>query len=307
MYKKVLFGVAIATVTTLGLSFAQSVLDYVDYFGDGKSFGYTADDQISIVDINWEDILIESPVIEDEFSDEITTYRAMYSQQPLSVLVDNPELVETDTFQTQFENVDTSLWNVTVSLNDSNIDGDQIYYLFLFPENEIGELGNISNELCFVVNAEIKGEWEDCLLMYDGPTEEVHNAWGANMELANVTHTINNRMITLNRMALDGSDSVDIYLWDENNDEWDLLDNVDMLDEEYSFEAENYGSHTVLFKPDNGWTDKTYTLNVLAPDTEEVEPIPMVPETGPAENIALVLILSVIVFFGYRLISKRQR
>ncbi len=307
MIKRNLLLLVLSIFILSNIALTQSILDYVDYLWEWKDFGYS-DETISIIDLNPDAtaLTIETPVIQDEFGDDINTYVAMYSEYPLSMLIEDSYLLQNDVLETQFDNINTSLSTVPLQLIDGDIDPSKIYYLFLAPKNELGDVGNISNELCFVLDAEIKWDWDDCILMYDN-YDESHNAGWADMSLANITHNINKDEITLEWIAVDGSDNVDIYLWKEWADEWELLDTVDMLDEEFSFESENYGSHTVMFRPDNGWLEKTYTLNVLAPtEDKEPDPIPLVPETGPAENIMFIIILSVIVFIGYRAISKRK-
>jgi hypothetical protein len=70
------------------------------------------------------------------------------------------------------------------------------------------------------------------------------------MNLANVSHTINGRTVTLTWINVDGSDRVDILLRD-NVSVFNKLATVSMSAEKYEFTINRNGEFIVNFMPNN--------------------------------------------------------
>lgn len=99
----------------------------------------------------------------------------------------------------------------------------------------------------------------------------LHEAAGANMALANISHSCNpdcaiaykgSKKITLSWIAVAGSTNVDIFLQDETNGVFNRLATVNMSDEKYELQTSKNGEHIFKFVPDNGGTEVHYTVNI---------------------------------------------
>jgi hypothetical protein len=71
------------------------------------------------------------------------------------------------------------------------------------------------------------------------------------MSLANVTHTITSNRATLRWTAVDGSDKVDIFLWNPTSELFERLSSVNMSAESYTFALTRNGEYIVNFMPNN--------------------------------------------------------
>jgi len=71
------------------------------------------------------------------------------------------------------------------------------------------------------------------------------------MSLAYITHTITNNKVTLRWTAVDGSDKVDIFLWNPMNEMFERLSSINMTDEAYMFTLTRNGEYIVNFIPNN--------------------------------------------------------
>jgi hypothetical protein len=66
--------------------------------------------------------------------------------------------------------------------------------------------------------------------------------------------------VTLRWTAVDGSDKVDIFLWNPTSQVFESLASVNMSDESYTFTLTRNGEYIVNFMPNNGGTEYRYTF-----------------------------------------------
>ncbi|HRX63664.1 MAG TPA: hypothetical protein P5060_01015 [Candidatus Absconditabacterales bacterium] len=295
---------ALFAISLFSVSFGDSVLDYLDDLGGTVLFGYSSTEQISVDSIDSSSITIESPVLEDEFEDIISDYTLMYEEYPLIDVLDDPSLLDYSR-EKNFSNLDlVGENNFTMELDTGDdIDDETIYYVVAVPKDDAGSLGEISNEICFRLYDSLYGEGDEC-----EDAGEVGHAAGADMNLANVSHTINGDSVTLRWIAVNGSDEIDIFLRNEDQGTFSKLATVDMDDESYSFTISENGEHIVKFIPNNGGVEKNYTFNAMGIGDGEPEPTPTTVTpvvVGPKENIILIVIGTILVYLLYRL-SRRK-
>lgn len=218
--------------------------DWMDNLNDEIPFGYAVSQKISVDQITATKIIIKSPVIEDELGTKIKKYTVMYSQYPLSEILEDTTLLD----QSKEKTFDFATVGTTVTM-ELTADGDLItptanYYISVIPKDQNGILGEISNELRFKLSTQTYGEGT--------PTEETHSAAGANMSLANITHTITQNKATLRWTSVAGSDKVDIFLWNPTSGVFERLASVNMSAESYEFTLTRNGEYLVNFMPNNG-------------------------------------------------------
>lgn len=124
------------------------------------------------------------------------------------------------------------------------------------------------------------------------------------MSLANITHTIAGNRATLRRTAIDGSDTVDIFLRNPTSEQFERLSSVNMSAESYTFTLTRNGEYIINFMPDNGGKEYRYTFVAegVTSTTTTANPVigNNIPATGPKENILIILAISLVVYFIYR-------
>ena len=50
----------------------------------------------------------------------------------------------------------------TIELNSDLLDGEDIYYALILPKDEFGLPGEISNDICFMLDNKVYGQGTDC-------------------------------------------------------------------------------------------------------------------------------------------------
>ena len=296
---------------------------WVDSLLGEETFGYSSSDKIEVVSISKDSVEIESPVVQDEAWFDILDYAILYGQHPIAEAMENPSLL--DNFgekEISLNDNPGSTFTITLNTTDDNLDSDKIYYALLLPKDEFGLPGEISNDICFSLNNQVYGEWTDCGESWAVHSAGGHSAGGADMNLANITHTVDGDSITLRWTALEGADKIELFLRDPDDERFKSLDTVAMDDEEYKFRTDRNGEHNIKFIPMNGnspaGTETIYTLTVTTvpqwanptPDTSTTTTttvgITKVPVVGPKENMILVIIISIFAYFVYRLFLRRK-
>ncbi len=274
--------------------------DWMDNLNDEIPFGYTVSQKITVDQIALDKIIIKSPVIEDELGNKITKYTVMFSQYPLSQILENTTLLDQSKEKTfDFTTVNTE---VTMELNatEDGITPTNAYYLSVIPKDNNGILGEISNEIRFKLATQKYGEGTP------DDTLTAHTAAWANMSLANITHTIASNKATLRWTSIDGSDSIDLFLWNPTSEMFERLTTVAMNAESYTFTLTRNGEYIVNFVPNNGGTEHRYTFvaNGITAGTTNTSTTPIIgnniPATWPKENILIVLAIATVVYFIYR-------
>lgn len=227
--------------------------DRMDNLNSEIPFGYTVSQKVTVDQIAVDKIVVKSPVIQDELGNKIKRYTVMFSQYPLSQILENTALLDQSREKTfDFTTVNTEVTMELKALEDG-INTNVVYYLSVIPKDQNGILGEISNELRFKLATQTYGEG-------NADETEVHTAPGANMSLANITHTITSNRATLRRTSIDGSDKVDIFLRNPTSEIFERLASVNMTDESYTFTLTRNGEYIVNFMPDNGGTEYRYSF-----------------------------------------------
>jgi hypothetical protein len=80
------------------------------------------------------------------------------------------------------------------------------------------------------------------------------------MSLANITHTITDNRATLRWTAVDGSDKIDLFVWNPTSSVFERLAIVNMTDETYTFALTRNGEYIVNFASNNAGTEYRYTF-----------------------------------------------
>lgn len=284
---------------------AQGLGDLIDSLGSEINFWYTTTEKLTIKEITDQKVIIESPIIKNQSNENITKYTVMYSEFPLTEILEDTNLLN----QTKEKSFDITGTNnsFTIELGTADwIDIIKKYYLFVIPKDINGNLGEVSNEIRFNIAEKTYGDaWSSEIYT----TTAVHNAAGADMTLANITHGINGSTITLRWISINGSSTIDLSVMTPGSSSFNRVATINMNDESYSFVASRNGEYIFQFTPDNWGKQVNYTVQIntissSAGGSPGWKVIPVVPKTWTEENI---LIISIIAFLWYIIYRKLYR
>ena len=327
----------ILTVMMLGLNMfntisADGILDFLDYAENAQdtNFWYTDSDSLRIRNISNSTIEVESPLIKFG-SNTVTSY--LFNVSANARANANPEKfwclydIEND------PNV-TINWNTSfrVELDISSLDRSKTYYIYAIPVYPFAWNGR--NWLCsaseaknFIEDGAIWMEstvnWEDpCFnigddIYWEGDYCENHSSWRWNSSstkidaIKNITHWVDGKNITL-RWESYANVNLEIYLWSDNSQKFELIWTVNSERESYTFKATRNWDYTVKLKPiDWNYQDKNYTLHYLDSSSPQVTPVnnnttvkPVV--VWPKENIMLIIFGTLILYIVYRVATRKR-
>ena len=283
---------------------------WLDNLSTEIPFWYLVSQKISVDSISSSKIVVRSPVIVDEQGNKITKYTVMVSKYPLSQILENTTLLDQSKEKTfEFTTMADTI-TMDLSVTWDALDLNTYYYLSIIPKDKNNILGEISNELRFKLAIAKSGEWSP------SDSSVVHSSAGADMSLANITHTITSNRATLRRTAVDGSDKVDIFLWNPTSSVFERLSSVNMSDESYTFTLSRNGEYIVNFMPNNWGKEYRYTFvaNWIVATTTPTTPttytpptIKNIPATWPKENVLVALGIALVIYLIYRSVKSKAK
>ena len=283
---------------------------WMDNLNTEIPFGYAVSQKITVNQITTSRIVINSPIIQDELWNKITKYTVMFSQYPLSQILETTTLLDQSKEKTfEFATVTTGVL-MELTVTGDMLNPNVVYYLSVIPKDKNGILGEISNEIWFKLSTQTSGEWTPTTTPLN---TALHTAPGANMSLANITHTITSNKATLRWTAVDGSDKVDIFLWNPTSSLFERLTSVNMAVESYTFTLTRNGEYIVNFMPNNWGTEFRYTFVaqgiVAIPGTPPptTPKIWKIPATWPKENVLVALWIALVLYIVYRSLRSKAR
>lgn len=153
--KILLCGALLVGVTTAA---SGDLWSWMDNLSSDIPFGYSSTQKISVSAITSSSITISSPKIQDELGNDIKKYTVMYSQSPLSDILEDTTLLDQSKEKTfTFTTVPNP---VTFQLNatQDTIDPSKVYYISVIPKDASNVLGEISNEMRFKMSSLSTGE-----------------------------------------------------------------------------------------------------------------------------------------------------
>ena len=295
--------------TVSATTWTWDLRNWMDNLNTQIPFGYAVTQKITVDQISPDKIDIKSPVIQDELGNKITKYTVMFSQYPISQILDNTSLLDQSKEKTfDFATVGTDV-TMELTVTGDLLNPNVVYYISVIPKNQNWILGEISNEIRFKLASQTS--WEGTSTA--GTWTVAHTSAGANMSLANITHTITNNKVTLRWTAIAGSDSIDIFLWNPTSSLFERLSSVNMAAESYTFTLTRNGEYIVNFMPNNWGTEFRYTFVangvVATPGITPTTPpiIGKIPKTGPKENILVTFGIALVLYLVYRRVKSKAK
>ena len=332
MMKKTL---ALSAVLVVGLSaFASAAtLSLPNVLDDPTphNWGYTENNNIEVVGFNVEegldptiaekDFVIKTPVLSDEKNQEVQEYTIFLSKYPVKHLLAGDKMYEyrdSGMFLPLYRLTDLAgKAELRIPAVEQGIEKTNYYYGFVVPNDNNGDIGDRSMEFCFNFSTEEFNYGEACSTF--GPAipeptpvvnavettqeEELHGAAGADMGLADISHTVDftGKVITLTWTHVPGSEFVRIQLFDHTTKSYKDIATVNMLDEKYEYHYDgSIEEYIFAFIPEsNPGKEYRYDLNVRRESPEKSVEIKEVPNVGPVEDMLLIFGVAVFLYGGY--------
>lgn len=304
---KILSGI-FAIMSCVSIVWAQNLGDLMDNLGTNVSFWYTNDTKVSVKNITTTNVVtLGSPIIKDGSGAAILSYTVMYSQYPLTDILEKTDLLN------QTKEVAISLTGstspFTMDINIENPDKSKKYYFFVIPNDSKQNLWQISNEVWVDLLTQTYGDAGDTVGTTS--TTPTHSAADVDMSLAHISHTLNGNIINMTWSAIAGSKTVQIDVMKPGESLYTKLATVSMNAEKYAYTADKNGEYVFRFIAVDCNTQVTYTVTMqwaqtaATPSTPAV--ITKVPKTGPAENMLVILLISGLLYFGYSKFYRKTK
>ena len=121
-------------------------------------FGYAVSQKITVDQISADKIVIRSPMIQDQLGNMITKYTVMFSQYPLSQILETTSLLDQSKEKTFDFTANTTGIIMELTVTGDLLNPNVVYYLSVIPKDVNGILGEVSNEIRFKLSTQTSGE-----------------------------------------------------------------------------------------------------------------------------------------------------
>ena len=312
-------------------------LDYNRVFDEAHDFGYSNNVNISVVGFQAAEdgtnrLKITSPVLRDSKDTAVWEYHIILWEKPMKNYIagDREELIELPAVSIM--ELDES---VDLSIKQSSVSADKSYYGIIVPVNDNVIPGYYSDTFCFDFGTLTYALASDCdnfgrpekteepvvetpkeeeeqttteLTVALNEEEDQHNAAdGADMSMADISHSVNGNVVTLTWTAVPYSDNVEIRIFDKANADYVTLGTVPMTQEKFQYTTKaNEDELLFAFIPRDA-KGREYRYDVNVRHEADVTPeIKEAPKVGPAEDLLMILCITAVLYLGYRVVASRK-
>lgn len=315
---------------------AATTLDLNYVFDQQRDFGYTENQNIRVEGFQWSDetlttnLLIKTPILKDSKDVAVGEYFVLLGDKPISNYVYDQAARETLMELPVYTTMDLE-GEVDIEISEGSVDPNQTYYGVVVPQDDNVIPGSYSQQFCFVFGTQEYHLGDECNT-FNVPVEVAYNepadpameqnveinvenqddplhsaADGADMRMANISHTVQGNTITLTWTPLEKSENVEIKLFNETSKDYETLATVPMSQGKYEYKYDEKTQEFLFaFIPrDTKGTEVRYDVNVRH-EAEVTPEIKTVPETGPVENMLVIVAITVALYAGYRALAGRK-
>ena len=296
-------------------------------------FGYTENQNIAVqgfksaqegTENTNKSFVITSPFLKDAVDSDAETYTVLLGKNMMKTYFtgDRSDLSEVN-FTPKDE--DKALGQLTMKLETKDLEKNAYYHGIVVPVDDNVQEGRPSKEFCFNIEKGAFAEGAACetfgvsvaqpVAVETATTEatteadEEHSAAGADMKLADISHTIEGNKIYLSWTALPQSSDVLIELFNKETNDFVSLGTVPMSQQKFEYTINgNEQEFLFMFTPKNSRGRQIrYPVNVrheteVTPDLKPVEKI----KVGPVEDMMLILGVTLLLYVGYRVYASRK-
>lgn len=299
-------------------------------FSEGLGFGYTENQNILVEGFQatgespTTGFLVKTPILKDAKDSAVGEYYVLLGKKPMKNYVSGED-VETqrkDLLELPVYSTMDIEGQVDLKIADTMVESGTTYFGVVVPMDDNVLYGKHSKEFCFNFSTQKYAEGEACAEMAP-QTESVkvasegnglpvaedaeHDAAGANMRLADISHSVAGNTITLTWTAVPGSENVEIKLFDKEKADYISLGTVPMANEkfEYTYDAAIQEFIFAFIPKDSKGTEVRYEMNVRQ-EADVTPEIKTTPKVGPVEDMMVITMLSLLAYAGYRLVARRK-
>lgn len=324
--KKHLALLAVVALATPIAFAADLQLDLV--FDQPTGFGYTENQNIEVMgfasgDLGATDFLLKTPILKDAKDWAVGEYYVLLGSQPIVNYVAGQDAtnLRKDLLELpKYSTIDLE-GELEMKIPASEVNSGVTYFGIVVPVNDNILYGKYSKEFCFNFSSNIYGEGADCAAFAptvtpeevssngEGVGEELeHDAAGADMRLADISHSVQGNVVTLTWTAVPGSQNLEIKVFDKANADYITVATVPMSDEKYDYTFNDPKIEELLFafipRESNG-KEVRYGANVRT--EQEVEPeITTTPKVGPVEDMLMILGATLVLYLAYRAFASKK-
>lgn len=258
-------------------------------------------------------ITIKTPKIYDGSMGEVKSYRLFLSPYRLGQLKNNDVVVNSSNIIMKEELVKANSDEIVFTLWENDwIDKNQSYYGFIVPIDEFDDVGTPSKEICFQAASNMCMQDTECdtLTFLAAPVQEHWAATeehGANcvwMDMANVSHTVKDWVLTLTWTAIPDGNVVEIAIFDPALEEYTSLWTANMRDEKYEYKLRRDWEQN--FSLTNGCKELRYKADASRTTPEPKEEPIVTPTVWPAENILIIAVAAIVLYGLYTLFIRKS-
>jgi len=315
-------------------------VDYSRVFDERHDFGYTSNVNISIAGYETTEdasnvFKIESPVLRDGKDTAVGEYHIIIGEKPIKDYINDKRDELKDLREVQIMELDEK---VDLSIKESEVTSDKSYFGIIVPVNDNIVPGDYSNEFCFDFGTLTYAIGDDCnnfgrkpeptVTKVEEKTEEPatteeqettevkvalndedeHGAAdGADMSMADISHSVNGNVVTLTWTAVPYSDNVEIRIFDKANADYVTLGTVPMTAEKFNYTTKSTDDELLFAFIPRDAKGREYRYDVNVRHESDVTPeIKATPKVGPAEDFAVMLLITVALYLGYRVFASRK-
>ena len=313
-------------------------LDYNRVFDENHDFGYSDNVNINIAGFQTTEdginrLMITSPVLRDSKDTAVGEYHIVLWEKPIKNYTaeqrDSLKELEPVSIMELDESVD-------LSIKQSDVTDDKSYFGIIVPVNDNVIPGNYSKAFCFDFWTVTYAIGDDCNNFGRAPVQEVapveeqksedetttkeltvalneedeeHNVadWGADMSMADISHFVNGNVITLTWTAVPYSDNVEIRIFDKANADYVTLGTVPMTQEKFQYTTKDSEDELLFAFIPRDAKGREYRYDVNVRHEADVTPeIKQAPKVWPAEDFAVMLLITVALYLWYRVFASRK-
>lgn len=317
-----LAALAVLGLTTAIASASPSDLSIENVFKGEFDYGYTLNQNISLKGFQSDEaqtgkhLELTSPLLKDAKDQLVGEYVLVVGDKDLSTYTTGADIhTEKFAFKSFFPTEeDKMMGELKVKIMPEDVNKDVNQFAFLVPLNDNYFEGKPSKQFCFNFADGKYQEGEACAnfgnevytAVDSAVDSEEHNAAGADMSLAGISHTVKGNVITLTWLKQLASENLEIKLFDKETADFKTLTTVPMASEMFEYIADpGIQEYIFAFIPrDAKGKEVRYDLNVRT--ETDVKPDVKPVKVGPVEDMMLMIAITVALYAGYRVFAARK-
>lgn len=314
------------------IAFAGNLqLDQV--FDQELGFGYTENQNILVEgfqitdDTTTSEFLLKTPILKDAKDSAVGEYYVLLGEKPIKDYVawEEAQMLRNNLLELPVYSTMDIEGQVDLKIDETMINSGTTYFGVVVPVDDNVLYGKYSKEFCFNFSTQKYAEGEACSAMAPQPEavqvvvaddelsnvvaeeDAEHDAAGADMRLADISHSVQGNVVTLTWTAVPGSENVEIKIFDKEKADYVTLGTVPMTQEtfEYTYDDTIQELLFAFIPRDTQGKEIRYDVNVRH-EADVTPEITTTPKVGPVEDMMMIVAFTLLAYAGYRVVARRK-